>query len=66
MCDVEVEALVTTMNYSLAEEESETPGDTLRDVETEASGNTLVGKIAEVKAERVGETPADVKGASLV
>lgn len=51
--DLEGKALVTTMHYSLAEAETETRGDTLRDVETEASANTLAVRVAQVKAEKV-------------
>ena len=58
--DVEVEALVITMHYSLAEAEAETPGDTLRDADT------LTDTLAELKSEKVGETPTDVKIASQV
>ena len=59
---MEAKALVITMHHSLAEEEAETPGDTLRDVETEASADTLGDRLAEVKAEKVGGTLADVEG----
>ena len=51
--DLEGKALVTTMHYSLAEAETKTRGDTLRDVETEASANTLAVRLALVNAEKV-------------
>ena len=65
MGDVNSEALIHTIHRSLAEVETETLGDSLRDVGAEASPDTLSESLAEVKAEKVGETLTDVKKASL-
>ena len=64
--DVEVRALVITINYSLAQAQVKIPGETLRDVETDASVDTLPDTLAELKSKKVGETLTDVKIASDV
>jgi len=64
--DKKGKAIVITMHYSLAEVETETPGDTLPDVEAEASSNTLAARLPKVKPKKVDQTLTDVKGASLL
>ena len=66
MGDVYTKALVNVMHYSLAEVQTETPVDTLRDLESKESANKLTVRVAELKVEKVGGTLTDVKCASPV
>ena len=54
MEDLGVRALVIRMHYSLAQAQSEIPGNLLREVETDALADTLPDTLADLKSKKVG------------